>query len=242
MEVLDQITFNWLRAVDAVRRSRGKCTWADLPFSASDLLADPAVLLRDLVEKGLLLQTEEGLSVSDTGYRLLAPYQVKRAIIMAAGLGTRMRPLTDRIPKPLIPVLGTPIIETLLRAIEAQGIPEILIVTGHLGHLFSSLKARHPSIRSFHNDRYETENNLSSANLVRNFFGNAYVMDADLFLRNPSLIRRYEYQTGYCGIAVERTDDWYLSMKGQRVVGMFKRSDSPCHLMVGLSYWYAAAG
>ncbi len=56
-----------------------------------------------------------------------------KAMILAAGKGNRMRPLTDRTPKPLLNVGGRPLIEYHLLALKEAGITEILINLGHLG-------------------------------------------------------------------------------------------------------------
>jgi MurNAc alpha-1-phosphate uridylyltransferase len=56
-----------------------------------------------------------------------------KAMILAAGRGERMRPLTDHTPKPLLPVAGQPLIVHHLKALRAAGIAEIVINTGHLG-------------------------------------------------------------------------------------------------------------
>ena len=61
------------------------------------------------------------------------------AIIMAAGLGERMRPLTEHTPKPLIKVKGSSMIETVIRGLHTRGIADILIVTGYLGEQFIPL-------------------------------------------------------------------------------------------------------
>ena len=49
-------------------------------------------------------------------------------IIMAAGLGTRMRPLTLKTPKPLVRVFGKPLIETVIEGLKSRDISEIYIV------------------------------------------------------------------------------------------------------------------
>jgi CTP:molybdopterin cytidylyltransferase MocA len=51
---------------------------------------------------------------------------------MAAGEGRRLRPLTDRWPKPLLPIDGRPVITSLLRELQAAGIRRATVVTGHL--------------------------------------------------------------------------------------------------------------
>jgi len=60
---------------------------------------------------------------------------IHRAMIFAAGRGTRLAPLTDRVPKPLLPVGGRPLIEHILEFLVAGGIREVVINLHHLGHL-----------------------------------------------------------------------------------------------------------
>ena len=55
-----------------------------------------------------------------------------KALILAAGRGTRMRPLTDRMPKPLLPVHGKPLIEWHLQALARAGVREVVINTAWL--------------------------------------------------------------------------------------------------------------
>ncbi len=54
------------------------------------------------------------------------------AIVMAAGDGTRMRPISARWPKAVLPIDGRPVVATLLRDLAASGCNEATVVTGHL--------------------------------------------------------------------------------------------------------------
>jgi N-acetyl-alpha-D-muramate 1-phosphate uridylyltransferase len=58
--------------------------------------------------------------------------KIKKAMVLAAGYGTRLKPLTDRMPKPLIPVAGKPMIEYALDRLKAYGIEEVIINVSHL--------------------------------------------------------------------------------------------------------------
>jgi NDP-sugar pyrophosphorylase family protein len=56
-----------------------------------------------------------------------------KAVILAAGRGERLRPLSDLLPKALLPIAGVPVLETLLAALAAAEVREVRIVVGHLG-------------------------------------------------------------------------------------------------------------
>jgi len=60
---------------------------------------------------------------------------IRRAMVLAAGRGRRLAPLTDRIPKPLVPVAGRPLIEHIINFLRAGGIEEVVVNLHHLGHL-----------------------------------------------------------------------------------------------------------
>jgi len=61
------------------------------------------------------------------------------AIVMAAGEGTRLRPITERWPKPVLPVDGRPVVATLLRELAAAGCELVVVVTGHLAEQVEEL-------------------------------------------------------------------------------------------------------
>jgi len=54
------------------------------------------------------------------------------AVVMAAGLGTRLRPLTERWAKPVLPIDGRPVLAVLLRELASAGCAQVWLVTGHL--------------------------------------------------------------------------------------------------------------
>jgi NDP-sugar pyrophosphorylase family protein len=62
-----------------------------------------------------------------------------QAIVMAAGEGTRLRPITETWPKPVLPIDGRPVIATLLRELAAAGCERAVVVTGHLAEQVEEL-------------------------------------------------------------------------------------------------------
>ena len=61
------------------------------------------------------------------------------AVVMAAGEGTRLRPLTERWAKPVLPIDGRPVLATLLRELAAAGVRRVWLVTGHLAAQIEAL-------------------------------------------------------------------------------------------------------
>ena len=104
------------------------------------------------------------------------------AIIIAAGMGTRLRPLTLSTPKPLIKVFGKPMIERNVEFLLEKGIKEIVIVTGYLGEQFSFLKEKYPEVKLVHNDKFNEYNNIYSFYLIREYLEDSYILDGDIYL------------------------------------------------------------
>jgi aminoglycoside/choline kinase family phosphotransferase len=70
-----------------------------------------------------------------------------RAMVLAAGLGTRLRPLTDTVPKPMVRVAGKPMIDTVIDRLGAIGVREIVVNTHHLAEVIESHLKERPSPR-----------------------------------------------------------------------------------------------
>ena len=60
------------------------------------------------------------------------PVKIKTAMVLAAGYGTRLKPLTDHVPKPLVPVAGRPMIDYALEKLQAYGVNRVVINVSHL--------------------------------------------------------------------------------------------------------------
>lgn len=183
----------------------------------------------------------ENSAITELGYAALEPYRVKRAIFIAAGFGSRLVPITLNTPKPLVRVKGVRMIDTLLDAVVAAGIEEIIIVRGYLGEQFDQLLYKYPNIKFIENPLYNEANNISSALLARHLLQNSYVLEADLFLSNPDLITKYQYTSNYLGVYTDYTDDWCFETKN-KVITKVKVGGNDCHHMYGISYWNEEAG
>lgn len=207
---------------------------AELGFSVGSVNK----IVKKLTDEGMMAHGR----ITPAGVEALEPYRVKRAIFLAAGFGSRMVPLTFNTPKPLVRVHGVRMIDTLLDAVVAAGIPEVVIVRGYLGEQFDQLLYKYPMIRFMENPMYNEANNISSALVARYLFQNAYVLEADLVLSNPKLIRKYEYSTNFMGIPVDVSDDWCLFTDKNGYVIKEAVGGTNCHQMVGISYWDATDG
>ena len=195
-------------------------------------------IMKEFAEKKYV---EDGVITSD-GFEALEPYRAKKAIFIAAGFGTRLVPVTLNTPKPLVRVNGTRIIDTLIDACLDAGIDEIYIVRGYLAEQFDQLLYKYPMIKFLENPSYNEANNISSAMTARYLMQDAYILEADLLVSNPKIIRRYNYRSNVLGIWKDRTDDWCLMADKDGCVMEEKVGGLNCYQMVGIYYFNAAEG
>lgn len=168
--------------------------------------------------------------------------KVQRAVFLAAGKGTRMSPITDDLPKPLVKVNGQPIICSLLKAVVAIGIEEIYIVRGYLGEKFDCLLEEYPKIKFIDNPDYAKANNISSIVAAADYLANSYIIESDLLLSNPSLITAEQERSNYLAIPKNHTDDWCFYTDEENIITQMSVGGKNCQQMVGISYWTAEDG
>lgn len=221
------------------RKGRGFYTVRDL--SDALCISGTAVMksLTDLREKGLLDYDKESCSLTGKGTDALEPYRVKRAIILAAGFGSRMMPATEDRPKPMVRVNGLRIIDTLLDALTDAGITDITLIGGYRYEKLAELLSKYPTLRLIENKEYATTNNISSAMLsLDRLHGGCYFCEADLYITNPGIITKYQYASNILGSYSMETDDWSFKMADGYLTD-YQKGNTYCYNYYGISYWTA---
>jgi len=141
----------------------------------------------------------------------VSPNTPRKAIILAAGSGKRLRPFTDHTPKCLAPVNGVPILVNALTHLRGSGIQETVIVVGHLkekvydaiGDSFGGMK-----ISFIASDRYETTNNIYSLWLAREHLTeDILLLESDVFFERLLLDSLLACECGNIA-AVARYQSW----------------------------------
>ncbi len=138
---------------------------------------------------------------------------VQKAIILAAGAGTRLRPYTDNFPKCLAPVNGVPILVNALTHLAEVGILEAVIVVGHqkekiyelVGTTFGRM-----TITYIEAERYATTNNIYSLWLARkHLVEDLLLLEADVFFERQLLDRMLSFPTQ--NLAAVASHEYWMS-------------------------------
>ena len=162
------------------------------------------------------------------------------AILMASGLGTRMKPLTNTTPKPLIKVANIPMIETVINALEIGGVENIFIVVGYLGEQFGYLTQKYTNVKIVNNPDYLTVNNISSIYYASDklFEDDCFICEADLFISDKNIFKLKEKKSCYFGKMVEgHSEDWVFDVGNDGYITRVGKVGDNKFNMVGLSYF-----
>ena len=167
---------------------------------------------------------------------------VKRAIIMAAGTGKRMRPLTFEIPKPLVKVNGARMIDTVVDGLRLNGINEIYVVVGHLKEQFYEW-GKERDVHIIENPFYDTCNNISSLYVARVHLGDCIILDGDQIIYNPSILSPEFTLSGYNAVWCEgETKEWLMDVKDGVVTSCSRVGGSKGWQLYSISRWSAEDG
>lgn len=165
-------------------------------------------------------------------------------ILMAAGQGLRMRPLTEKIPKPLIQVKGIPLIETVINGLQKRQVRAIYVVVGYMKEQFSYLCRKYENLQIVENTEYLEKNNISSLYAAGDILGSTdcFICEADLYVADDSVFHKAgdSLASCYLGKKVDGySDDWVFQTKGGRITKITKGGEN-LYNMAGISYWKKA--
>ncbi|SHE70435.1 sugar phosphate nucleotidyltransferase [Clostridium fallax] len=159
-----------------------------------------------------------------------------RAIILAAGMGTRLRPLTNDRPKSLVEVAGEPMAERQIRFLKEKGINDIVIATGYMPEKFEYLVEKY-GVKLIHNDKYDKYNNIYTMYLVRDYLEDAFVTEADVYMSRNYFKTDHKTSTYYTGLKEGFKDEWIFDLDKNDKVLKINVGDGNGYIMSGVSYW-----
>lgn len=164
--------------------------------------------------------------------------KAERAVIMAAGFGSRLMPMTKETPKPLIKVNGVRMIDSVIKALHKNGVNEIYIVVGYLKEKFDVLKREYSGIELIENPYYDTCNNISSLYVAREHLENSLILDGDQIIYNDDVLSPYFEKSGYNSVWTDgETDEWLQQVENGKVVSCSRTGGKRGWQLFSISRW-----
>lgn len=216
-----------------------KITQRALAEAIASSLGSTNALIRECTELSYLRKTEDGYALTGKGRSFLAPFRVERALIFAAGFGSRFVPITYETPKGLVEVFGEPMLERQIRQLHEAGIRDITVMVGYLKEKFEYLTDKF-GVKLLYNPEYAVKNTLATMYHAQEVLEgkNCYVLNSDNWLRN-NLYHAYEGGAWYgAAYADGDTAEWVLHFdkKNRRIAETFP-GGRDCWYMYGPAYF-----
>lgn len=159
-----------------------------------------------------------------------------KAIILAAGLGSRFKEITKKTHKALLPINGVPNLERTIQYLHEADIKEIYIVTGHLKESFEYLIDKY-NVSLIYNDKYKEYNSIYSMYKVLDFLGDSFVIDGDVVIFKN--IFKYKLFNSAFFTVIRHTDsvEWIPILNSMGYVDsiFIGKDDKPT--LSGISFW-----
>ena len=174
--------------------------------------------------------------ITETGLLALAPYKVKNAVIMAAGMSSRFVPLSLEKPKGLLVVKNEVLVERQIEQLRAAGIQEIILVLGYKKEAFFYLEDKY-NVKILINPAFNRKNNIETLYLAQKYIGNTYICSSDDYFEE-NVFDEYVYQSYYSAVHVkEKTNEWYMIPDAEGNIAQVKKSGEAGSIMLGHVYW-----
>lgn len=204
---------------------------------SSALMHSDSMITRESIPKSFSRNTGRHLA------EIMSEHIVERAIIMAAGIGQRLRPVTLTTPKPLVTVNGVCMIDTIIAALHENEIHEIYVVVGYLKEQFYEWAKKYNGITLIENPWYAECNNIASLYVAREYLNNAIILDGDQIIRNPAILHREFTRSGYsCAWTDRATNEWLLTVKNGIVTKCSHTGGDHGWQLFSVSRWTAEDG
>jgi NDP-mannose synthase len=167
-----------------------------------------------------------------------------RAVILAGGLGTRLRPYTAVLPKPLVPVGDRPVLEHILRRLHACGVRAVDLCVGHLGELIQVYFSQSTSLPDDLELRWHREDEplgtAGALRLVPNLDGTFLAMNGDILttLDYRELLAFHSEQKAALTVATHASrvelELGVIESDGERIVGYREKPKLDYEVSMGI--------
>lgn len=158
------------------------------------------------------------------------------AIILAAGMGTRLRPLTNEIPKCLVKVNGIPMVEQQIQYLHEAGIRDITLVSGYKAEKLDYLRERY-GVDIILNEKYDICNNIYSMYKVLDRLKDTWIIEGDVYMMGNCFTTDIQESTYFAKWHDCYESEWGLIPDKDDYLKEIIIGDGQGLIMSGISYW-----